>query len=342
MKVKSVEGLSGGEVLAESILTLEKAVLIPKGTQIKENYIPLIQMLDIDALMIEDPYEELEEPNMLIQPARCKQHIEHVQKLMENHIYHSDRALREFEVIANEIVKDIDEMPKDVVFDIRERTSNLYEHTVMVTLLSVAVAKKLRFDHKKRYQIALGCLLHDIGIRYITVKYENRDWSDVDNVEIFEFKKHTILGYSAIEEEDWIPDISRRIILFHHEKLDGSGFPMHQKNREAECRIVQICDTFDCYICGMECQRVSIQSALDTMIKEAGERYDRKIVDKFVSFIARYPVGTIVKMNDGKEGVVISQTPDPEKPVVMLFDEEKSNQKRNLMQEEIFSILQII
>lgn len=342
MKIKSVEALSGGEVLAESILTVEKAVLIQKGTKIKEDYIPLIQGLDIDALMIEDPYEELEEPNMLIQPGKCKRYVARVQKLMESHIYHADRAIREFEVIANEIVKDIDEMPKDIVFDIGERTSDLYEHTVMVTLFSVAVAKKLHLDRKKRYQIALGCLLHDIGIRYITVKYENRDWTDVDAVEIFEFKKHTILGYSAIEQEDWIPDISRKMILFHHEKLDGSGFPMRQKNRELECRIVQICDTFDCYICGMECRRVSIQTALDKIVREAGKRYDQKVVDEFISFIARYPAGTIVRMNDGREGVVVSQTSNPEKPIVVLLNKEKVVQKQNLLQEQSFSIVQVL
>ena len=51
MKIKSVSGLNGNEVLAEPILTNENIVLIPKGTVLKEEYIPLIQSLEIETLM---------------------------------------------------------------------------------------------------------------------------------------------------------------------------------------------------------------------------------------------------------------------------------------------------
>lgn len=329
-------------MLAEAVLTEEKAVLIPKGTAIKADYVPLIQSLGIETLMIEDPYEDLEEPNTIINPSRLEAYVDQVQKLMESHIYHARKSLREFEIIANEMVKEVDEMPGNVVIDMNERTANLYEHTVMVTLLSVAVAKKLHLDRKRRYHIALGCLLHDIGIRYITVKYENQDWTNADPIEIFEFKKHTILGYSAIEQESWVPDISRKMILSHHEKMDGSGFPMHQKNRETECKIIQACDSFDCYISGMECRRMSVQEALQKIASEAGILYEPKIVDHLVAMVAKYPVGTTVKTNDETEGVVVSQTLDPENPIIMVINAENERHRRNLMLEENISILQIV
>lgn len=329
-------------MLAEAVLTEEKAVLIPKGTAIKADYVPLIQSLGIETLMIEDPYEDLEEPNTIINPSRLEAYVDQVQKLMESHIYHARKSLREFEIIANEMVKEVDEMPGNVVIDMNERTANLYEHTVMVTLLSVAVAKKLHLDRKRRYHIALGCLLHDIGIRYITAKYENRDWTNADPIEIFEFKKHTILGYSAIEQESWVPDIARKMILSHHEKMDGSGFPMHQKNRETECKIIQACDSFDCYISGMECRRMSVQEALQKIASEAGILYEPKIVDHLVAMVAKYPVGTTVKTNDETEGVVVSQTLDPENPIIMVINAENERHRRNLMLEENISILQIV
>ena len=329
-------------MLAEAVLTEEKAVLIPKGTAIKADYVPLIQSLGIETLMIEDPYEDLEEPNTIINPSRLEAYVDQVQKLMESHIYHARKSLREFEIIANEMVKEVDEMPGNVVIDMNERTANLYEHTVMVTLLSVAVAKKLHLDRKRRYHIALGCLLHDIGIRYITAKYETQDWTNADPIEIFEFKKHTILGYSAIEQENWVPDIARKMILSHHEKMDGSGFPMHQKNRETECKIIQACDSFDCYISGMECRRMSVQEALQKIASEAGILYEPKIVDHLVAMVAKYPVGTTVKTNDETEGVVVSQTLDPENPIIMVINAENERHRRNLMLEENISILQIV
>lgn len=201
MRIKSVNVLVGGEILAEPILTDKNEILIPNGTTLKSEYVPLIESLGIDSVMVEDPYENYESPNPIIDTAIFDKYVEKVRRLMESHIYHGGKSLKEFEIIANDIVHDIDAIPADAIVDIKERNSSLYEHTVMVTLLSVLVARKLKLDEKRKYNIAVGCLLHDIGLRFIVTPYKNRDFSNADPAELFEYKKHTILGYSALEEE---------------------------------------------------------------------------------------------------------------------------------------------
>ena len=321
MRIRAVSKLIGGEILAEAILTREKEILIPKGTELKSEYIPLIQSLEIESLMLEDPYEDYEKPHFIIQENSIKKYTESVRKLMEGHIYHeNDKSLKIFEVIANDIVKEINSSTAEAILDMKERNSNLYEHTIMVTLLSVLVGKKLKLDEQRLYNLALGCLLHDIGLRYVTIPYEDRDLTTVEPAEMFEYKKHTILGYSALQDEKWIPQISRKMILSHHENMEGTGFPMKQKYKETECRIIQACDAFDCYISGMECKRMSVQKALDIIIGNAGKKYDKAVVDNLVSTVAKYPVGTTVKTNVEERGVVISQTVDPENPIIMILN----------------------
>lgn len=342
MRIRAVSKLIGGEILAEAILTREKEILIPKGTELKSEYIPLIQSLEIESLMLEDPYEDYEKPHFIIQEDSIKKYTESVRKLMEGHIYHeNDKSLKIFEVIANDIVKEINSSTAEAILDMKERSSNLYEHTVMVTLMSVLVGKKLKLDEQRLYNLALGCLLHDIGLRYVTIPYEGRDLTAVEPAEMFEYKKHTILGYSALQDETWIPQISRKMILSHHENMEGTGFPMKQKYKETECRIIQACDAFDCYISGMECKRMSVQEALDIMIGNAGKKYDKAVVDNLVSTVAKYPVGTTVKTNVEERGVVISQTVDPENPIIMILNTDECSE-RNLMLEENISILGVV
>ena len=342
MRIRAVSKLIGGEILAEAILTREKEILIPKGTELKSEYIPLIQSLEIESLMLEDPYEDYEKPHFIIQEDSIKKYTESVRKLMEGHIYHeNDKSLKIFEVIANDIVKEINSSTAEAILDMKERNSNLYEHTVMVTLLSVLVGKKLKLDEQRLYNLALGCLLHDIGLRYVTIQYEGRDLTAVEPAEMFEYKKHTILGYSALQDETWIPQISRKMILSHHENMEGTGFPMKQKYKETECRIIQACDAFDCYISGMECKRMSVQEALDIMIGNAGKKDDKAVVDNLVSTVAKDPVGTTVKTNVEEGGVVISQTVDPEKPIIMILNTDECSE-RNLMLEENISILGVV
>ena len=330
MRIRAVSKLIGGEILAEAILTREKEILIPKGTELKSEYIPLIQSL------------EIEKPHFIIQENSIKKYTESVRKLMEGHIYHeNDKSLKIFEVIANDIVKEINNSTAEAILDMKERSSNLYEHTIMVTLLSVLVGKKLKLDEQRLYNLALGCLLHDIGLRYVTIPYEDRDLTTVEPAEMFEYKKHTILGYSALQDEKWIPQISRKMILSHHENMEGTGFPMKQKYKETECRIIQACDAFDCYISGMECKRMSVQEALDIIIGNAGKKYDKAVVDNLVSTVAKYPVGTTVKTNVEERGVVISQTVDPENPIIMILNTDECSE-RNLMLEENISILGVV
>lgn len=342
MRIRAVSKLIGGEILAEAILTREKEILIPKGTELKSEYIPLIQSLEIESLMLEDPYEDYEKPHFIIQENSIKKYTESVRKLMEGHIYHeNDKSRKIFEVIANDIVKEINSSTAEAILDMKERSSNLYEHTIMVTLLSVLVGKKLKLDEQRLYNLALGCLLHDIGLRYVTIPYEDRDLTTVEPAEMFEYKKHTILGYSALQDEKWIPQISRKMILSHHENMEGTGFPMKQKYKETECRIIQACDAFDCYISGMECKRMSVQEALDIIIGNAGKKYDKAVVDNLVSTVAKYPVGTTVKTNVEERGVVISQTVDPENPIIMILNTDECSE-RNLMLEENISILGVV
>lgn len=342
MRIRAVSKLIGGEILAEAILTREKEILIPKGTELKSEYIPLIQSLEIESLMLEDPYEDYEKPHFIIQENSIKKYTESVRKLMEGHIYHeNDKSLKIFEVIANDIVKEINSSTAEAILDMKERSSNLYEHTIMVTLLSVLVGKKLKLDEQRLYNLALGCLLHDIGLRYVTIPYEDRDLTTVEPAEMFEYKKHTILGYSALQDEKWIPQISRKMILSHHENMEGTGFPMKQKYKETECRIIQACDAFDCYISGMECKRMSVQEALNIIIGNAGKKYDKAVVDNLVSTVAKYPVGTTVKTNVEERGVVISQTVDPENPIIMILNTDECSE-RNLMLEENISILGVV
>ena len=330
MRIKAVSSLVGGEVLAEPILTEKNDILIPNGTRIKPDYVPLIESLGIESVMVEDPYENYESPNSIVDPAIFDKYVKKVRRLMESHIYHDGKSLKEFEIIANDIVHDINDMPYDVIVDIKERNSDLYEHTVMVTLLSVLVARKLKLDEKRKYNIAVGCLLHDIGLRFIVTRYKNRDFSNANPAELFEYKKHTILGYSALDEESWIAPISMKMVLSHHENMAGTGFPMKQKNKELECRIIQACDAFD------------------SQIKENdGGRYDNKIIKCLLSSIARYPVGTTVKTNAEEEGVVVSQTVDPENPIIMIFGNENNGKlmlhnRLNLMLDKNISILQVI
>ena len=344
MKIRLVNTLVGGETLAESVITGEQETLISKGTVLKPEYLDLLTFLGIDTVCIEDPYGEYEMPYHIFSNEKRSEYIQKVQKILEGHIYQSKCSLEELVDLADNMVEELLQVDENTVIDMEERTGNLYEHTVMVTILSVMTARKLKLDTSILRRIAIGCLLHDLGIRYITVPYINYDMENRKEAEIFEYKKHTILAYSALEGENWLDPVAKKMILSHHERRDGSGFPLRQKVKEIECTILQVCDAFDCMISGMECKRTSIQKALEYLIETSDILFERKIVKVLQKMVAYYPAGTMVKLNTGETGFVVSQTENSIRPVIRMVDEKGkvTDKTYDLLKDKKVSILEII
>ena len=85
MRIRQVKALKGGELLAESVLTEEKEVLISKGTVLKPEYLDLLSFLGIDTVCIEDPYKEFEQPHQFMKQEEYQDIIQ--LKIMELLIY---------------------------------------------------------------------------------------------------------------------------------------------------------------------------------------------------------------------------------------------------------------
>ena len=98
------------------------------------------------------------------------------------------------------------------VYDIKERSADIYEHSLTICTIATLVALKLEMSEKDVYDISVSSLLHDLGLRYLVVRYENQDIHLLPNKDQEEYKKHPIYGYTAVKGEDWISDNAKDII----------------------------------------------------------------------------------------------------------------------------------
>lgn len=283
MGIKLLQSLKGGEVLKEDVI-LENDIMIPAGTIIKSEYIDLMKTLGIELVEIQDEKNEQKHP--IFEEKEKEEYVKKLRKILENHIYQKQNSLKEVKELAKEIVENRNYLETEL-FDYEERKADLYEHTIMTTGLCIIIAKQLQMSLNNQIELAIGSLLHDIGLRYITVNYMNQSLEEKTDTELFEFKKHTILGFSALEKEDWIPKGAKMMVLSHHEKINGTGYPLKQKNKEIACQIIQVCDTFDCMISGMECKRQSVNAALDYLSEQSGELFEENIVNHLCKMIKR-------------------------------------------------------
>ena len=195
--------------------------------------------------------------------------------------------------------------------EIRNVSTDMYTHCINVCSLSTILALKLKMTERQVHNVALGAILHDIGLKYIRVPYENISIEDMNYRDLLEYKKHTIYGYSSVEKEEWLSDTAKEIILLHHENVKGTGFPFQQRNGKlkAEVRLVSVCDDFDSLVSGIGNRKMKIYEAIEYIKVHTG-----------MESVAVYPVGMNVMTNEGEIGVVVRQNREvTDRPVIRML-----------------------
>lgn len=325
MKLCKVNDLTGKEILAKDIITPEYKILLSAGTILKQDYIQKLQELDIKDVYIKE--DQPDAKTVIILREEVGENIRFkVKNILEKHTYSHNEELVELCQTADNIIRNILEEDGVIekIFDIKGRSSDIYEHSINLCSLATIVAIKMKLPQQTVHDIGVSCLLHDLGLRYLTIEYENQNLDMLSEAEYGEYKKHPVYGYSALRSENWISNASKNMILYHHERLDGSGYPLRATEIPKECRIIQICDAFDEMICGIGCERSKVYEAVEYLKTFRNIKFDGEIVDIFLQFTAVYPAGSIVKTNEGETGVVLYQNKDfPDRPVIRITKDKK-------------------
>lgn len=321
MVLKGLRELNGEEILGRDIITDDFQVLLASGTVLKREYIEKLRELGLTQVYIQDGEVSAEEIAIL------KDNIEEnikkqVKDILERHTYQHNEELMELSKTTDDIIGNIleEEQVVEKVYDIRERSADIYEHSLSICTLAILTAAKLQLPKDKIHDIGVGCLLHDIGLRYLSFPFSNQNLTDLNEQDLSEFKKHPIYGYTVLRRENWIQETSKNIILYHHERLDSSGYPLRASEIPYECQIVNVCDAFDEMICGIGCQRTKVYEAVEYLKNFKNTKFNGKIVDAFLQFTAVYPAGTHILTNEGEEAIVLHQNTEfPDRPVIRVI-----------------------
>lgn len=247
-----------------------------------------------------------------------------IKDILELHVYQQTEGLQQIAETAQNIMSDILEEDEVVekVYDVRERSADIYEHSLQVCTIATLIGLKLGLTKKQVYDISVASLIHDLGLRYLVVRYEDQDINLLPAKDQEEYKKHPIYAYTAIKNESWLSENAKEIVLNHHEKKDKSGYPLGNDLVSRMTQIVGVCDEFDELICGIGKARVRVHEAINNIRNYSGIWYDSDIVSAFLQLIAVYPFGSKVRTNRGELGIVMRQNPHfPERPVIRVVED---------------------
>ena len=194
--------------------------------------------------------------------------------------------------------------------------------------MSVVMGIKMGLEGDQLKTIGMGALLHDIGLCDVDYDYWDIEVEEAPSADKMAYRRHVIQGYELINGHNWIPELVKLVVLSHHEREDGTGYPFHKKSERIpkEVKVVAVCDYFDELVNGIGYRRRKVNEVVEYLRTVGAYLFDYEVVNLIITNIAWFPNNSHVITNEGDEAVVVSQNRGlPDRPVIRLVKDSNGN-----------------
>jgi len=181
-----------------------------------------------------------------------------------------------------------------------------FHHSINVAVLCGVIGRWLGYKGEEFKNLILAGLLHDIGKTQVTLQILRKPGALTDS-EMDTMKLHTTYGYNILKDLD-LPQGVLYAILQHHEREDGSGYPLKFTGDKIHpfAKIVAIADIYDAMTSDKVYRKKSTPfQAVDTIAQNMYDKLDPKICTVFLNNVRDYFVGNVVELSDGREAEVV-------------------------------------
>ncbi|ENH96831.1 hypothetical protein J416_09039 [Gracilibacillus halophilus YIM-C55.5] len=232
-------------------------------------------------------------------------------KDLEQNPYLLSKTIDSLQGVAKQMATEISHHDEVIqyVSDLLISDHYVYQHSVNVSLYTIALAQAFQFPTHQIEEIGLGALLHDIGKVFLPQNILNKSGKLTDD-EFEIIKKHTEYGFEFLRKSHELPLLIAHCAFQHHERIDGSGYPRGITGNEMHpyAKIMSVADVFDAVTTNRVYRDAMLpHEGLEILYAGADKQFESHIVDAFRRTIALYPNGLTVTLSDNRIGIVARQ-----------------------------------
>ncbi len=202
---------------------------------------------------------------------------------------------------------------------LQTRDDYTYRHNVAVGIVATMIGRWLGLEETELAQLSVAAALHDVGKTKIPAELLTKPGRLTDE-EYKQVKEHTTYGYEMIRETVGMNQRQALVALQHHERMDGSGYPLGLKGDQIDSmsRIVAVADIFHAMTSKRVYQEASpFYETMKELQEYAFGKLDPHIVHVFLSHMMQSIIGHEVLLSDGRTARIVMVNPrDALRPVV--------------------------
>ena len=290
--------------LAKPVYDSQRRVLLSAEHRIHPKYLIRLKELGIRYLMVEDEASQGITMEEMLDMPTWMDLIEVVRQFYQVAAEKKRLPLKELLAATGKLLEELRHRPVLVPIPTAALAAEwkLYAHVVNVTLLAVQVGKRMGYNDLALRDLAVGCMLHDIG--KMVAKEE---------------LMHPHAGFDLLRSNREVHLLSAHVAFQHHEAWDGSGYPRKLEGDQIH-EYAQICSVADKFDHLTSDELMAPHEALEVIMALSGSLLSLKAVDTFVKSVPAYPPGTKVKMHDGRLGIVTKIVHHMQRPHVRMLD----------------------
>lgn len=210
----------------------------------------------------------------------------------------------------------------DMLHNMRQVNDSTYAHSLNVAIISRIIGKWLHFSNEELDTLTLAGLLHDIGKTKIPDEVLNKDGKLTDE-EFQMIRNHPKYGYDILKSQPLNSHI-KKAALMHHERCDGSGYPMGLTMEEIDdyALIIAIADVYDAMTAARSYRAPLCPFEVIAEFEKDGlQKYKPKYILTFLENIANAYQNNRVMLSDGTSArIVLLNHRRLSKPLVQLDD----------------------
>lgn len=205
------------------------------------------------------------------------------------------------------------------LYELKSYDQYTYIHCIDTGIMACFIGKSLGYTGKRLKELSMSGLLHDIGKIKISNEIINKSGKLTED-EFETLKLHTKYGKEIMEKYDTFSEEVLKGIYEHHEKYDGTGYPLGLKGNNISefARIISVCDVFTAVSANRSYRkRFNPNEAYELILSGSGTSFDPSIVQKLRMTFFVYPLGSCIRLSNGVEGFVVRQNKSfPDRPVI--------------------------